>query len=97
MKSTAFAAALVARRRGRRRPANGPGGATNTRDCRQQPAVWLVDPGTNQVKLAPVQVARYTQEAVEIAGGLKPGDVVVRAGVHKLTAGQKVRPVAEGA
>ncbi len=63
----------------------------------QQPAVWLVDPGTNQVKLAPVQVARYTQEAVEIAAGLKPGDVVVRAGVHKLTAGQKVRPVAEGA
>jgi multidrug efflux system membrane fusion protein len=59
----------------------------------QQPAVWIVDPKTSQVKLVPVQVARYTQEAVEVAAGLQAGDVVVRAGVHKLTAGQRVRVV----
>ena len=61
----------------------------------QQPAVWIIDPGTSAVVLTPVQVARYTQEAVEISAGLKAGDVVVRAGVHKLTAGQKVRVLAE--
>lgn len=60
----------------------------------QQPAVWTVDPKTSAVVLTPVQIARYTQEAVEIASGLKPGDVVVRAGVHKLSPGQKVRVLA---
>jgi hypothetical protein len=44
--------------------------------------------------LTPVTVARYTQEAVEISAGLKSGDVVVRAGVHKLRPGQKVRVLA---
>ena len=57
----------------------------------EQPAVWVIDPQTSAVVLTPVEVARYTQEAVEISSGLKAGDVVVRAGVHKLTAGQKVR------
>jgi multidrug efflux system membrane fusion protein len=59
----------------------------------QQPAVWLVDPKTSQVKLTPVQVARYTQDAVEISAGLHAGDMVVRAGVHKLSAGQRVRVI----
>jgi len=57
----------------------------------EKPAVWVVDPKTGTVALRPVSVARYTQDAVEISAGLAPGDVVVRAGVHKLTAGQKVR------
>jgi multidrug efflux system membrane fusion protein len=60
----------------------------------QAPAVWIVDPGTSTVVLTPVTVARYTQEAVEISAGLKSGDVVVRAGVHKLRPGQKVRVLA---
>jgi multidrug efflux system membrane fusion protein len=63
----------------------------------QAPAVWLVDPKTSQVKLTPVQVGRYTQDAVEITSGLQAGDVVVRAGVHKLTAGQRVRIIAPNA
>jgi multidrug efflux pump subunit AcrA (membrane-fusion protein) len=54
----------------------------------------IIDPKTSAVVLTPVEVARYTQEAVEISSGLKAGDVVVRAGVHKLTAGQKVRVLA---
>jgi multidrug efflux system membrane fusion protein len=44
-----------------------------------------------------VKVARYTEEAVEISSGLHAGDVVVRAGVHKLTAGQRVRILAPSA
>src|SRR5262245_2293248 len=47
-------------------------------------AVWIVDPKTGIANLTPVQVVRYTQDAVEIAAGVKPGDLVVRAGVHKL-------------
>ncbi len=58
-------------------------------------AVWIVDPDTGLVTLTPVQVIRYTRDAVEIAGGINPGDLVVRAGVHKLHAGQKVRVLAE--
>ncbi len=50
-------------------------------------AVWIVDPKTGLATLTPVELARYTQDAVEIASGLKPGDLVVRAGVHKLHAG----------
>jgi multidrug efflux system membrane fusion protein len=60
-------------------------------------AVWVVDPKTGVANLTPVQVARYTQDSVEIAAGLKPGDLVVRAGVHKLHAGQKVRVLAGAA
>jgi multidrug efflux system membrane fusion protein len=60
----------------------------------ERPAVWIIDPKTSAVVLTPVEVARYTQEAVEISSGLKAGDLVVRAGVHKLTAGQKVRVLA---
>jgi multidrug efflux pump subunit AcrA (membrane-fusion protein) len=60
-------------------------------------AVWIVDPKTGLVALTPVQVTRYTRDAVEVAAGLNPGDLVVRAGVHKLHAGQKVRVLAEAA
>jgi multidrug efflux system membrane fusion protein len=60
-----------------------------------QPAVWLVEPGTNKVVLTPVTVSRYTQDAVEVVEGLKTGDTVVRAGVHKLFEGEKVRVIQE--
>ena len=62
----------------------------------EKPAVWVVDAGTNTVALRGVTVARYTQDAVEISAGLKSGDVVVRAGVHKLNPGQKVRVLPAG-
>jgi multidrug efflux system membrane fusion protein len=54
-----------------------------------------VEPGTNKVVLTPVQVGRYTQDAVEIVAGLKSGDTVVRAGVHKLFEGETVRVIQE--
>jgi multidrug efflux system membrane fusion protein len=62
-----------------------------------QPAVWIIDPNTSQAVLTSVKVSRYTEESAEIAEGVKAGDVVVRAGVHKLHAGQKVRVLAETA
>jgi RND family efflux transporter MFP subunit len=63
-------------------------------------AVWVVDPAGSTVKLIPVEVGEYIEDKVAITGGLKQGDVVVRAGVHKLFEGEKVRiaevPSADG-
>jgi multidrug efflux system membrane fusion protein len=62
---------------------------------RAQPAVWVVDPATSQVKLRPVAVGQFREDGVTITGGLDAGDVVVTAGVHELRSGQAVR-IAEG-
>ncbi|HTT37300.1 MAG TPA: efflux RND transporter periplasmic adaptor subunit [Burkholderiales bacterium] len=56
-----------------------------------EPAVWVVDPRTGQVALRPVQIGRYTQDYVTVVSGLQAGELVVRAGVHKLTEGDRVR------
>jgi multidrug efflux pump subunit AcrA (membrane-fusion protein) len=58
---------------------------------RSQPAVWVVDPATHQVRMKPVTVGQFREDGVSITGGLAPGDIVVTAGVHKLRAGQAVR------
>ncbi|HEX4985109.1 MAG TPA: efflux RND transporter periplasmic adaptor subunit [Burkholderiales bacterium] len=62
-------------------------------------AVWVVDPASSKVKLVPVEVGEYVDDRVAVLSGLNAGDLVVRAGVHKLFAGEKVRaheePVAE--
>jgi len=55
------------------------------------PAVWIVDPKTSQAKLVPVDIGEYVEDKVTVLSGLAPGDLVVRAGVHKLFAGEKVR------
>jgi multidrug efflux system membrane fusion protein len=62
-----------------------------------QPAVWVVDSKSSQVTLKPVQVGRYTQDYVTVVSGLAPGDIVVRAGVHKLNPGETVKPIAQPA
>ncbi len=60
-------------------------------------AVWVVDPKTAQVSLRPVKVGRFGDDGVTITEGLAGGEIVVRAGVHKLFANEKVRIVAETA
>jgi RND family efflux transporter MFP subunit len=57
----------------------------------QQPTVWVVDPATSTVSLRPIDVLRFDPDAVVVAKGLAPGDVVVTAGVQALYPGQKVR------
>lgn len=54
-------------------------------------AVWVVDKASSQVKLVPVETGAYVEDKVVVVSGLNPGDLVVRAGVHKLFAGEKVR------
>jgi membrane fusion protein, multidrug efflux system len=53
--------------------------------------VWLMDASSMTVKLQPVSVAGADGNEAVISTGLKPGDVVVTAGVHVLKTGQKVK------
>jgi membrane fusion protein, multidrug efflux system len=53
-------------------------------------AVWIVK-GDHTIELRPIVVARYDTDSVEIASGLRSGERIVTAGVHKLLAGQEVR------
>jgi multidrug efflux system membrane fusion protein len=59
-----------------------------------EPAVWVVDPKTSQVKLRRVKIGQFREDGVTITSGLEAGEVVVTAGVHKLKPDQVVRRVA---
>jgi RND family efflux transporter MFP subunit len=53
-------------------------------------AVWVLDKQTMTVRSQPVVIATADGNDAVIASGLKPGMVVVAAGVHVLSPGQKV-------
>jgi membrane fusion protein, multidrug efflux system len=52
--------------------------------------VWVLDPASMTVKDTPVQIATADGNEAVIAAGIKPGQLVVSAGVHVLQTGQKV-------
>jgi RND family efflux transporter MFP subunit len=54
-------------------------------------AVWVVDPAAGTVSMRNITVQSSNATTVQVASGLKPGDVVVTAGVQALRPGQKVR------
>lgn len=56
----------------------------------QTSAVWLLDKASMTVKSQPIQISTADGNEAVVAIGLKPGDVVVSAGVHVLSPGQKV-------
>ena len=58
-----------------------------------QPAVWVVDKATGAVELRAVTIARWRDDTAAIASGVKDGELIATAGVHKLEAGQKVKPL----
>ncbi len=62
-----------------------------------QPAVWVIDRSTGVIALRPVTVARWTDDTAAISSGVEEGEMIATAGVHKLEAGQKVRPVQQQA
>ena len=53
--------------------------------------VWTVDKETMTVSPQPVRIAGAENNEAVVTGGLVPGAVVVTAGVHVLTPGQKVK------
>ena len=57
----------------------------------RQSAVWVVDRQSGAVAVRNVEVHTSNPTTVTVASGLKPGDVVVTAGVQALRPGQKVR------
>ena len=63
---------------------------TALRQDGQASAVWLLDKASMTVKSQTVQIATADGNEAVIAAGLQPGMVVVSAGVHVLSAGQKV-------
>ena len=61
-----------------------------------QPALWIV--GADQtLSLRPVAVAAYGEQSATLASGVAPGERIVVAGVHKLSAGEKIKPVEQKA
>lgn len=59
----------------------------------RDPAVWVVDPGTSQVALRPVDVVRFEPRAVVLSGGVSPGERIVTGGIQALHPGQRVAPL----
>jgi RND family efflux transporter MFP subunit len=53
-------------------------------------AVWIVG-ADDTVSLRPVTVAELADDGAWVTAGLNAGERIVAAGVHKLTAGEKVR------
>ena len=58
-------------------------------------SVWIVDPASMTAVARPVQVGGAEGNEAIVIAGLAPGDRVVTAGVHVLSAGQKVRLYAD--
>lgn len=56
----------------------------------QTTAVWLLDKATMTLRSQPIQIATIDGNDAVVAAGLEPGMLVVSAGVHVLSAGQKV-------
>nr|WP_217443095.1 efflux RND transporter periplasmic adaptor subunit [Burkholderia diffusa] len=58
------------------------------------PAVWVVRTKDDTLELRRVDVARFNERTVTVSHGLQPGERVVLQGVHTVSAGEKVRPIA---
>ena len=57
-----------------------------------KPAVWVVS-SDQTVVLRPVVVSAYGETSAILTSGVQPGERIVVAGVHKLTAGEKIKVV----
>jgi len=62
-------------------------------------AVWVLQAEGDVLKpqLRPVTVRQFREDGVLIADGLKPGERIAAAGVHKIVAGQALRAMAAAA
>jgi RND family efflux transporter MFP subunit len=59
------------------------------------PAVWIVA-NDGSVSLRQVKVAAYLDDSALLTGGVTDGERIVSTGVHKLTAGEKIRIIENG-
>lgn len=56
-------------------------------------AVWIVDPVTRKLHLAPVRLGPYGEDSVPVLRGVSASDWIVAAGGHLLREGEVVAPV----
>jgi RND family efflux transporter MFP subunit len=58
-------------------------------------AVWIMQPDGPRVRavLRQVEVRQFREDGVLLSAGVKPGETVAVAGVHKIVAGQLLQPV----
>lgn len=61
-----------------------------------KPAVWVVGP-EQTVSLRPVTVKAWQEDAALLESGVQQGERIVIAGVHKLSAGEKIRVAGQDA
>lgn len=69
---------------------------TAVKEHKGQSAVWVVDRQRQVVATRVIEVGGAQGNEVVVARGLEPGEIVVTAGVHVLTEGQKVKLPAAG-
>jgi len=67
-----------------------------SRDARV-PVVWVLDAATNTVSPREIEVVSFREDGALVKGALRADEQIVVRGAQQLRAGQKVRPVAEGA
>ncbi|WP_445146759.1 efflux RND transporter periplasmic adaptor subunit [Dyella sp. Tek66A03] len=60
----------------------------------EHPAVWVVRAADARLELRPVAVLSYGERDVLVGSGLHAGERVVMQGVHTVSAGEKVEPIA---
>lgn len=60
-----------------------------------QAAVWIVSEDRS-VTLRAVTIAAYRDDGAAVSQGIRAGERIVRAGVHKLTGGEKIRLIEDG-
>jgi len=58
------------------------------------PFVYVVD-SSGALELRPVKVSAYTENTALVTSGVSAGDRIVKLGVQKLAAGERVRAVGE--
>ncbi|NIE63750.1 efflux RND transporter periplasmic adaptor subunit [Burkholderia sp. Ax-1719] len=58
------------------------------------PALWIVQGADNVLQLRRVSVSRYDARTITVTDGLKDGDRIVLQGVHTVSVGEKVHPIA---
>jgi len=57
-----------------------------------KPAVWIYDPAAGTVALRRVELDAFREDGALLSSGVKDGEWIVAAGVHKLRPGQAVKP-----
>lgn len=67
-----------------------PLSAVFTPSTEKQNYVWVINESNQTVHQRKVKTGDLTLDGIIIAGGLKPGELVVTAGVHLLQEGQKI-------